>query len=56
MVMAQWRLAATQAIGEQEAKGINVDLIALIFCLIFVFTHANNQHLKIKFVHVSKYI
>jgi len=33
--MAQWRLAATQAIGEQEAKGINVDLIALIFCLIF---------------------
>jgi len=33
-----------------------LDWFDLIFCLIFVFTHANNQHLKIKFVHVSKYI
>lgn len=34
MVTVQRRLAATQTIEEQEAKCINVDLIAL-FCLIF---------------------
>lgn len=31
--MAQWWLGATQAIGEQEAKYINVDLIALFFLI-----------------------